>query len=397
VPIRMLREFIKLESSAGIILFLTAVLALIVDNTPLHNLYHSLFNLPLTLKLGEFGISKPLLLWVNDGFMAVFFFLVGLEIKREMLEGELNTLSKAALPGVAAVGGMVVPALIYLLINYHDSNALRGWAIPTATDIAFSLGILSLLGQRIPVSLKVFLTALAIFDDLGAIIVIAIFYTQHISVVLLLTALVFILILVILNRFHVTHFAAYILTGIALWVCVLKSGVHATLAGVIVALAIPIRDPKDPEKSPLRDMEHRLHPWVAFGVLPLFAFANAGIDFSSISAHDFFGSIPMGIALGLFIGKQVGIWGASMLAVRCGFAHMPKGASSAGIYGVSLLAGVGFTMSLFIGTLAFGDYTGHYSAQVRVGVIVGSVVAGALGYLILRMFYTKPHQAVLGG
>lgn len=389
MPVRTLREFIKLESSGGIILFAAAVLALIIDNTPLHAYYQAFFHVPLSFRIGAFHLEKPLLLWINDGLMAIFFLLVGLEVKREFLEGELNSKEKAILPGIAAVGGMLVPALIFVVFNFQHAENLRGWAIPTATDIAFSLGILAVLGKRIPLSLKVFLTALAIFDDVGAIVIIAIFYTSHISLMMLLIAVALIILLFVMNRLQVRHFAAYFIVGFALWVCVLKSGVHATLAGIILAFAIPIRDRKQTNISPLRRLEHMLHPWVAFGVLPIFAFANAGVSFWGLTRDAFIGALPLGIALGLFVGKQIGIWGASMLGIRLGIAEMPAGASGWGIYGIALVAGVGFTMSLFIGMLAFGESAHSYAAMVRVGVIVGSLLSGVLGYVILHKLHPK--------
>ena len=389
MPLRVFREFIKLESSAGIILFCTAVLALIVNNTPWHTYYEAFFQLPFSIKIGSWGLEKPLLLWVNDGFMAIFFLLVGLEIKYELVEGELNTFSKALLPALAAVGGMVVPALIYLAFNHANPDVMRGWAIPTATDIAFSLGILSVLGSRIPMSLKVFLTALAIFDDLGAIVVIAIFYTHQISFTMLLLSIALILILVIMNRSNVTHQAAYLIIGFILWVCVLKSGVHATLAGIFVAFAIPLKNKKNPGRSPLKALEHTLHPWVAFAILPIFAFANAGVSFSGLSFSHLFSALPLGIAAGLFFGKQIGIWGVSMLAIKCKIARFPEGMTNLGLYGVSALAGVGFTMSLFIGGLAFGD-SHEYAVFVRFGVLLGSILSGILGYFVLHFLHPKP-------
>lgn len=393
MPFKAFREFIRLESSAGIFLFAAAVIAIILDNSSWHVYYRELFSLPLVLQLGALKLGKPLLLWVNDGFMAIFFLLVGLEIKREMIAGELNSLAKSALPAIAAVGGMVVPALVYVYFNYGDSAAMKGWAIPTATDIAFSLGILAVLGSRIPPALKIFLTALAIFDDIGAIVIIAVFYTKQISMLLLFIALGLMLILFIFNRLRITHYAPYMIVGLILWVCVLKSGVHATLAGIVLAFAIPMKDPKDPKKSPALRLEHMLHPWVAFGILPIFAFANAGVDFRGMSFGDILAPIPLGIALGLFIGKQVGIWAATMIGVKLKLARMPHGATSAGIYGVSLIAGVGFTMSLFVGTLAFGDMGGAYPSQVRMGVIAGSLLSGLLGYIVLRFAYrNKPSQ-----
>lgn len=387
MPIRSFREFIKLESSGGVVLFCAAVLALIIDNTSLHAQYAALFHTLISIKFGAFELTKPLVLWINDGFMAVFFLLVGLEIKREIIEGELRTMSMALLPAIAALGGMVVPALFYVLCTYHDPVAIHGWAIPMATDIAFSLGILALLGKRIPLQLKVFLTALAIFDDLGAIIVIAIFYTSNISLVMLLVAIILILILYILNRYNVTSYTPYILVGIVLWVCVLKSGVHATLAGIVVAFAIPMRNKKAPTVSPVRKLEHKLHPWVAFGVLPIFAFANAGVSFRGLDASHLISAIPLGIAGGLFLGKQLGIWGGSMLAVRLRLAKLPKKVTGLGVYGLSLLAGVGFTMSLFIGGLAFDESNAEFAAYVRFGVLVGSALSGIVGYLILRRAY----------
>jgi Na+:H+ antiporter, NhaA family len=389
-PFKAWREFIQFESSGGIILFMAAVLAIIFENTPLTGFYNALFDINMSFKLGLIEISKPLLLWINDGLMAIFFLLVGLEIKREMLEGELNTWKKSVLPAVAAVGGMVFPALVYVFFNWHDSQALKGWAIPTATDIAFSLGIVTLLGSRIPVSLKIFLTALAIFDDIGAIVVIAIFYTKNISLMLLFIAAVMTFLLFLLNRLNVTKIAPYIIIGLILWLCVLKSGVHATLAGIIIALAIPLRDKQHPKTSPLRRLEHRLHPWVAFGVLPIFAFANAGIRFAGLEFSELFSPITLGIAIGLFVGKQIGVWLASALTIRLGFTEMPRGASYVSIYGISLIAGVGFTMSLFIGSLAFGRLGGHYQELVRLGVIIGSLLSGLLGYLILYFTHPQP-------
>ncbi len=392
MPFKTIREFIQLETSGGVILFVTAVLALVISNTPFEAYYHAFFNLNMTITLGALKLSKPLLLWVNDGLMTIFFFLVGLEIKRELFEGELNSIKKATLPAMAAIGGVIVPALIYLYFNKGNAVALQGWAIPTATDIAFSLGILALLGSRVPVSLKIFLTALAIFDDIGAIAIIATFYTKGISVSLLLAAAGLLIILMLFNRFRVMRFWPYVLVGIILWLCVLKSGVHATLAGIVLAFCIPLRDKKKRDYSPLRILEHKLHPWVAFGVLPIFAFANSGVSLIGLTKEHFTNPIPLGIACGLFFGKQIGIWLASYLSIVTGFAKMPKGACYFGIYGISLVAGVGFTMSLFIGTLAFGSSTGDYAALVRIGVIIGSFSAGLLGYLILRSAHQPNHH-----
>ena len=388
MPLRYIREFIKLESSSGIILFAMAAMAMIIDNTTFSSYYEAFFHLPVSVSVGPFKLEKPILHWINDGFMSLFFLLVGLEIKREILEGELNSFSKAILPLIAAVGGMLVPMTIYLLLNWHDSVAMRGWAIPTATDTAFSLAILSLLGKRIPVSVKIFLTALAIFDDIGAIIVMAVFYSSSISWILLLCAFGLIVVLMLLNYYRVGRLFPYLFVGLMLWVCVLESGIHATLAGIILAMTIPIGTHKHGEKSPLRVLTHQLHPWVAFGILPLFAFANAGVSFFGMTWHHFLSPIPLGIAFGLFLGKQLGIWGATMIAVRCGVSSLPKDITVLGLYGLSLAAGVGFTMSLFIGTLAFHSGL-HYAAFVRVGVILGSLFSGFLGYFILKCAYDK--------
>lgn len=394
IKFKFIREFIKLEASAGIILFVTAMLALIIDNTPWASYYTQFFHMPISFSVGYLKLSKPLLLWVNDGFMAVFFLLVGLEIKREMLEGELNSVSKAMLPAIAAVGGMLIPAVIYLYINMHDPVAFKGWAIPVATDTAFSLAILALLGKRIPVNLKIFLTALAIFDDIGAIIVMAIFYSGSISWLLLFFALILVGVLLLFNYYNVKSLGAYFLVGFILWLCVLKSGVHATLAGIILAFTIPLKNSHKNKnaahdgKSPLRLLEEKLHPWVAFGILPLFAFANAGVSFAGVTVYHFFAPVPLGIAVALFLGKQVGIWGSTMLAVRAGIGRLPQEVTSFGLYGMSLTAGVGFTMSLFIGTLAFHS-TGNYAAFVRMGVIFGSFISGFCGYWVLRMAYRK--------
>ncbi len=322
--------------------------------------------------------------------MAVFFFLVGLEIKREMLAGQLSDPRQVILPAIAAVGGMAVPALIYTAFNLGDPVALEGWAIPTATDIAFALGVLALLGDRVPLSLKVFLTALAILDDMGAILIIAAFYTSNLSPTMLLLALVGTGTLVILNRARVSSTAPYILVGIFLWVCVLKSGVHATLAGVALGLAIPLRDPRDPERSPLRELEHRLHPWVAYGILPLFAFANAGVSFTGLTPASLLEPIPLGIALGLLLGKTVGVFSFSAVPILLGWSRLPEQSTWAGLLGVAILCGIGFTMSLFIGSLAFEQDGLDYAVAVRLGVLGGSLVAAVAGYLLLRRVLPRP-------
>lgn len=384
MPLRAIREFIRYETLGGTVLFASAILALLVDNSPWRIYYHQFFDTTLSLHVGTWYISKHLLHWVNDGLMAIFFMLVGLEIKREMIHGELNSLTRISLPAFAAVGGMVVPALIFAICNHNDPQAMRGWAIPTATDIAFSLGILVLLGKRVPLSLKVFMTALAIFDDLGAILIVALFYSTKISLVSLLFASLCILGLLILNRRNVTLYGPYFLIGVLLWFCVLKSGVHATLAGVVVAFAIPMRDNKRKYRLPLKQLERKLHPYVAFGVLPMFAFANAGVSFSGLDFQEFFTPVMVGIMAGLFIGKQIGIFSCSYLAIKMGWAEMPRNSNWLGIYGVALICGVGFTMSLFIGTLAYDQAGYDYSIWVRSGVIMGSALSGLMGYLILR-------------
>lgn len=383
MQIRMaVREFLGLEAAGGILLVIAAAVALVWVNLPFGHIYEGLLQTPVEVRLGALQIGKPLLLWINDGLMAVFFLLVGLEIKRELLIGELSSVRRAALPAIGAVGGMAVPALVYIALAAGDPVALRGWAIPAATDIAFALGVLALLGRRAPASLKIFLLALAIIDDLGAILIIAAFYTSDLSLLSLALAGVGIAGLIALNLAGVTRIGAYVLVGLFLWVCVLKSGVHATLAGVAVGLAVPLRKRDAEGHAPLERMEHALHPWVAFGILPLFAFANAGVPLAGIGGDALFGAIPLGIAAGLFVGKQVGVFGASWLAIRLGLAERPLGASWGHVYGVALLTGIGFTMSLFIGTLAFPGV--EQAASVRVGVLSGSLLSALFGWGLLR-------------
>ena len=381
--VNRIQDFLRLEASAGLILMVAALLALMANNSILSATYEAFLATPVAIQFGAFEIAKPLLLWINDGLMAIFFFLVGLEVKREVLQGELSRLDKAALPVIGAIGGMAMPAVIYAMINWGDPATLTGWAIPAATDIAFALGILALLGSRAPVALKVFLLAVAIIDDIGAILIIALFYTADLSVTSLGVAGAGFLGLTILNRAGVKRITPYALVGLAIWVFVLKSGVHATLAGVLVALAIPIRGRTEQDQSPLHRLEHGLHPWVAYMVLPLFAFANAGVSFTGVSLGDLAAPIPLGIALGLVVGKQVGVLGAAFIAVKAGFARLPDGVNWAQLYGVACLTGVGFTMSLFIGTLAFD--TSEQLNQVRLGVLLASVVSGVMGYVVLRL------------
>lgn len=376
------RRFIASESAGGVVLALAAIAALAVSNSGLGETYQRFVQMPGELRIGDaLLLSKPLLLWVNDLWMAVFFFLVGLEVKRELLAGELATLRQALLPAGAALGGMVVPALIYAAINAGDPVALRGWAIPAATDIAFALGILMLLGSRVPASLKVFLTAVAIIDDLGAILVIALFYTADLSFAMLGGALVGGALLLALNRARVMQVGPYVVVGLLIWVFVLKSGVHATLAGVLTALAIPLRGADG--RSPLETAEHALHPWVAFAVLPMFAFVNAGVVLDGVGLDTLGQSVPLGIAAGLVLGKAIGVFGSSMLLIRYTGAELPAGASRWQFFGVCLLCGVGFTMSLFIGALAFDGQGPGYDTQVKLGVLGGSLVAGVLGTLVL--------------
>lgn len=387
MPIRAIREFLRYEATAGLLLFAAAAVAILLANSGFAPIYGHLLDVPLAISVGADGIAKPLLLWINDGLMAVFFLLVGLEIKREFIEGQLSTKRQAVLPFVGAIGGMAIPALIYVYINFgHDPLTLNGWAIPAATDIAFALGILALVGSRAPLSLKVLLTAIAILDDLGAIVIIAFFYTAQLSLEALELAALCILGLIILNRMGVQRLAAYVLIGAALWVFVLKSGVHATLAGVLVALAVPMRSKANREISPLKEFEHALHPWVAYAILPLFGFANAGVSFTGVSFASLLEPVPLGIAAGLFIGKQIGVFLPILAAVRLGFAEKPEGATWLQVYGVAAMCGVGFTMSLFIGSLAFEDPGGDqtFAAPIRLGVLTGSILSGLLGYLLVR-------------
>jgi NhaA family Na+:H+ antiporter len=385
------QAFFQHEAAGGVVLMVAAALALIIYNSPLTSVYDAFLATPVVVQIGALSLDKPLLLWINDGLMAIFFFVIGLEIKREIVEGRLSSFQQAALPVFAAVGGMAVPALVFYLLNSGDPEALKGWAIPAATDIAFALGVLALLGPRVPVALKVFLLALAIIDDLGAIVIIALFYTSQLSVSVLVIAAVGCAVLGVLNARGVCKIAPYVLVGVVIWVCVLKSGVHATLAGVVIALFIPIRrnaesrdDFRDEEHaSPLKRLEHALSPWVAFGVMPLFAFANAGVSLWGLSPSDLLNGIPLGIAAGLFIGKQVGILGATWAAVKLGIARMPDGVTWLQIYGVSVIAGIGFTMSLFIGTLAYTDPA--HAAGVRIGVLAGSIASALLGVFVLRL------------
>lgn len=384
VIVDSLNDFLDLESSSGILLVIAAVIAMVVANSPLAPIYDSLIDLPVGLRVGALEIEKPLLLWVNDGLMAIFFFLVGLELKREVLEGQLSDPREIVLPALGAFGGMAIPAAIYIWVNQGDTVALQGWAIPAATDIAFALAILALLGSRVPLSLKIFLVSVAIFDDVGAIVIIALFYTSDLSVTALVTAACCLPVLYILNRRGVSEITPYLFLGLVMWVAVLKSGVHATLAGVVLAVFIPLRDP-DKESSPLHEIEHDLHTAVAYGILPIFAFANAGISLSGVSFESFLHPVPLGIIAGLFIGKQVGVFAFCALGVLLGIARLPEDLRWAHIYGTALLCGVGFTMSLFIGSLAFEETGVNLLFDERLGIITGSLLSGIGGYLVLRM------------
>ena len=377
-----IRDFLRLEAAGGVLLFAAALGAMLCANSPLAPLYDHFLDIPVSLRIGAFEIAKPLLLWINDGMMAVFFFLVGLELKREALEGELSHPSQVALPALAAAGGMLVPGLIYAWFNRGDAVALQGWAIPTATDIAFAVGVLALLGSRVPGGLKVFVLTLAILDDLGAILIIALFYTEKLALSSLAVAALACAALALLNRRGVTAVPPYILIGLVMWAAVLKSGVHATLAGVVLAMFIPLKTPHD--DPPLRRLERELHPAVAFGILPLFAFANAGVSLEGITPATLAGAVPAGIALGLLCGKLTGVFGASWLAIRFGFARLPEGAGWAQLFGAALLCGIGFTMSLFIASLAFEGEAASLGVGSRLGILAGSVAAGIAGYLVLR-------------
>ncbi|MBA3449128.1 MAG: Na+/H+ antiporter NhaA [Pseudaminobacter sp.] len=375
-PPSILRSFLDNEASGGLILMFVASLALLVANSPLAPLYFG--------ALESYVLGLSVLHWINDGLMAVFFLLVGLEIKREILDGQLATWSRRALPGIAALGGMAVPAAIFIAANWNEPANLRGWAIPSATDIAFALGVLSLLGPRVPVSLKIFLTALAILDDLGAVAIIAVFYTADLSPPMLGLAAAALAALVALNRAGVKHLLPYLALGAALWFFVLQSGIHATLAGVALALTIPLKiSAGDSPESPLHKLEHALNPWVAFLVVPVFGFANAGVSFAGLGPSALLDPVPLGIALGLFFGKQVGVFGFAWAAIKLNLADVPRHASWAQLYGVSLLCGIGFTMSLFIGLLAFPD-SAVLQDQTKLGVLLGSTIAGCAGWLVLR-------------
>jgi len=384
---RPFKWFFKLEASSGLILLFSAIVALIISNSELSTLYFSTLNKYIFIGINNFGLKLSLIHWINDALMAIFFFFVTLEIKREFIQGELSNVKQALLPIIAAVGGMVVPALIYVFINLGDSETLNGWAIPSATDIAFSLGVLSLLGSRVPISLKVFLTALAIIDDLGAIVIIALFYSGDLSIKYLSLMLLAFLILLLINKFNVKKFLPYLITGIFLWDFTHNSGIHATIAGVLLALTIPHRK-KEKDFSLLIKIEHSISPYVAFGIMPLFAFANAGVSFEGLSLSSLLDKVPLGIVLGLFVGKQLGVFVFSYISIKLKVAQMPNNSNWFNLYGVGILTGIGFTMSLFVGNLAFAENI-QYMDGVKIGVLTGSLLSTLTGYFLILF---TPHK-----
>ncbi|EIA4708912.1 Na+/H+ antiporter NhaA [Vibrio cholerae] len=372
----MIRDFFKMESAGGILLVIAAAIAMVIANSAMGEGYQAF------LHTYVFGMSVSH--WINDGLMAVFFLLIGLEVKRELLEGALKSRETAIFPAIAAVGGMLAPALIYVAFNFNDPAAIQGWAIPAATDIAFALGIMALLGKRVPVSLKVFLLALAIIDDLGVVVIIALFYSSDLSTIALTIGFIMTGVLFMLNAKHVTKLSIYLVAGLILWIAVLKSGVHATLAGVVIGFAIPLKGNKG-EHSPLKHLEHALHPYVAFAILPVFAFANAGISLQGVSLAGLTSMLPLGVALGLFLGKPLGIFSFSWAAVKLGVAKLPEGINFKHIFAVSVLCGIGFTMSIFISSLAFGQANEAYDTYARLGILMGSTTAALMGYSLLRL------------
>ncbi|MCT8630085.1 Na+/H+ antiporter NhaA [Glaesserella parasuis] len=383
--IQHIRKFLQLESASGILLLAFAMLAMLFANTPLKDLYFDFLSMPVSIQIGLFSIHKPLLMWVNDGFMAVFFVLIGLEVKREMMVGAISSYQRAIFPAIGALGGMIVPALVFTLINSDSPEFQQGWAIPMATDIAFALGVLGLLGKRVPFALKIFLLALAIIDDLGAIVVIAIFFSHELSTTALISAVIAITALIIMNRMRVTAICAYMVVGLILWASVLKSGVHATLAGVIIGFCVPLKGKNGEE--PLAHFEHILAPWCSFVILPLFAFSNAGVSLAGLSLSTLFSPLTMGVALGLLVGKTLGVFSFSFLAVKLGIAQLSEGINFKQIFAVSVLCGIGFTMSMFLAGLAFGgdEADGQFISLARLGILIGSGISAVLGYYLLKL------------
>ena len=375
--------FFKLEAASGLVLLFAAIIALVISNSNLADLYFSTLNQYLFIGINNFGLKLSVIHWINDALMAIFFFFVTLEIKREFLQGELSNIKQALLPIIAAVGGMLVPALFYIFINFGDSETLKGWAIPSATDIAFSLGVLSLLGKRVPLSLKVFLTALAIIDDLGAIVIIALFYSGDLSIKYLILMLAAFIILLLINKFNIKKFLPYLIVGLFLWDFTHNSGVHATIAGVLLAMTIPHRK-KEKDFSLLIKIEHAISPYVAFGIMPLFAFANAGVSLEGLTFGSLLSKVPLGILLGLFVGKQLGVFIFSYVSIKTKIAQMPNDTSWYNFYGVGVLTGIGFTMSLFVGNLAFAENI-QYMDGVKIGVLTGSLLSTLFGYFLILL------------
>ena len=384
------RWFFKLEAASGLVLLFSAIIALVISNSDLAELYFSTLNKYLFIGINNFGLKLSVLHWINDALMAIFFFFVTLEIKREFLQGELSNIKQALLPIIAAVGGMLVPALFYVFVNLGDSETLNGWAIPSATDIAFSLGVLSLLGKRVPLSLKVFLTALAIIDDLGAIVIIALFYSGDLSIKYLSLMLLAFILLLLINKFNIKKFLPYLIVGLFLWDFTHNSGIHATIAGVLLAMTIPHRK-KEKDFSLLIKIEHAISPYVAFGIMPLFAFANAGVSFEGLSFASLLDKVPLGIVLGLFLGKQLGVFIFSYVSIKLKIAQMPNNTSWYNFYGVGVLTGIGFTMSLFVGNLAFVENM-QYMDGVKIGVLTGSLLSTLFGYFLILLTPNKPNQ-----
>lgn len=386
--VELFKRFLKLESASGILLLIFACLAIFLANTPLDQVYFNFLETPVSIQIGAFSIYKPLLMWINDGFMAVFFILVGLEVKRELMIGAISSYQRAIFPAVGALGGMVVPVVVFMLLNWQHPEFQKGWAIPMATDIAFALGVLALLGKQVPFALKIFLLALAIIDDLGAIVVIALFFSHDLSSTALISALISIAVLIVLNRMRVTALCAYVVVGIILWASVLKSGVHATLAGVIIGFCIPLKGKNG--ETPLEDFEHLLAPWCSFVILPLFAFANAGVSLTGMSLSTLVSPLTLGVALGLIVGKTLGVFSFSYLAVKLGIAKLSDGINFKQIFAISVLCGIGFTMSMFLAGLSFGgeESDGELISLARLGILIGSGISAVLGYALLKRFTT---------
>ena len=379
-----IKDFLHSDASGGILILIATVCALVIANSALSDFYNTVLKTYARVEVGDFGIAKPIILWVNDGLMALFFLLVGLELKREMIEGALADKSKIVMPAIGAIGGMVLPAVIYLIVTWGDNIAMNGWAIPAATDIAFALGLLAILGSRVPVELKLFLMALAILDDIGAIIIIALFYTSDISLLSMGFAALSIAVLAYMNYKKVEDLSPYMIVGVILWISVLKSGVHATLAGVTIAMFIPLAKNSD-GVSLLKKLEHSLHPWSTYFILPIFAFANAGVSVSGVSMETILSPIPLGIILGLFLGKQFGVFGAIWISVKMGWAKLPEALNWRHIYGAAILCGIGFTMSLFIGSLAFDEHLNiNYAINDKIGILIGSFLSAVFGYIVLK-------------